>query len=58
MFYADTVGLKTVLAGIEEFRERHGGELWQPAPLLRRLAEGGSTFGEFDRQKQAAAGGG
>ena len=57
MFYADTVGLKTVLARIEEFRARHGADLWTPAPLLVRLAESGGTFGEFDRQKQAAAGG-
>ena len=57
MFYADTIGLKTVLARVEEFRERHGNELWQPAPLLRRLAANGGTFSEFDRQNQAAAGG-
>jgi 3-hydroxyacyl-CoA dehydrogenase len=56
MFYADTVGLDTVLARIEEFRERHGDDLWPVAPLLRRLAEGGSSFTEFDRQKQTAAG--
>ena len=49
MFYADTVGLKTVLARIEEFRRRHGDDLWQPAPLLRRLAEDGGTFAGFDR---------
>ena len=55
MFYADTVGLKTVLERIEEFRSRHGDELWPPAPLLRRLAESGSSFAEFDRRKQAAA---
>lgn len=56
MFYADTIGLKTVVNRIEEFRKHHGDELWQAAPLLRRLAESGSSFGEFDRQKQAAAG--
>lgn len=56
MFYADTVGLKTVLARIEEFRQRHGDDLWRPAPLLRRLAESGSCFGEFDRQKATALG--
>jgi 3-hydroxyacyl-CoA dehydrogenase len=56
MFYADTVGLGTVVARIEEFRQRHGDDLWPVAPLLRRLAESGSSFGEFDRQKQAAAG--
>jgi 3-hydroxyacyl-CoA dehydrogenase len=56
MFYADTVGLGAVLARIEEFRRRHGDDLWPVAPLLRRLAESDSSFGEFDRQKQAAAG--
>ncbi|MBV9767054.1 MAG: hypothetical protein JOZ48_19590 [Acidobacteriaceae bacterium] len=44
MFYADTVGLKNVLTRIEEFEEQHGSELWHPAPLLKRLAETGSTF--------------
>jgi 3-hydroxyacyl-CoA dehydrogenase len=56
MFYADTVGLKTVLARIEEFRKRHGEDLWTPAPLLRRLAETGGTFTNFDRQREVAAG--
>jgi 3-hydroxyacyl-CoA dehydrogenase len=56
MFYADTVGLKNVLARVEEFRDRHGEDLWSPAPLLRRLAESASTFTEYDQQRQAAAG--
>jgi 3-hydroxyacyl-CoA dehydrogenase len=56
MFYADTAGLGSVVARIEEFRARHGDDLWPVAPLLRRLAESGTTFAEFDRQKQAAAG--
>ena len=46
MWYADTVGLKKVLARVEEFEKQHG-ELWTPAPLLRRLAEEGKTFAEF-----------
>ena len=56
MFYADTVGLPAVLARIEEFRQRHGDDLWTPAPLLRRLAESGGTFMSLDRQKESAAG--
>ena len=56
MFYADTVGLKTVLARIEEFQQRHGEDLWSPAPLLRRLAESGGTFAQFDQQHEIAAG--
>jgi len=44
MFYADTVGLKHVLARVEEFQQRHGAALWSPAPLLVRLAAEGKTF--------------
>jgi len=44
MFYADTVGLKKVLARIEEFAKVHGSALWEPAPLLRQLAGAGTKF--------------
>jgi 3-hydroxyacyl-CoA dehydrogenase len=44
MFYADTVGLDKVLARVEEFEKVHGPDLWQPAPLLRQLAEAGKKF--------------
>jgi 3-hydroxyacyl-CoA dehydrogenase len=37
MFYADTIGLPTVLARVEEYR-RELGDYWRPAPLLERLA--------------------
>jgi 3-hydroxyacyl-CoA dehydrogenase len=50
MFYADTVGLKNVLAKIEEFEKKHG-ELWAPAPLLKKLAGDGKTFASFDAGK-------
>jgi 3-hydroxyacyl-CoA dehydrogenase len=56
MFYADTVGLKNVLARIEEFEQRHGPDLWAPAPLLKRLAEADKTFESFDKEKESAAG--
>jgi 3-hydroxyacyl-CoA dehydrogenase len=39
---------------ISEFERQHG-ELWTPAPLLKRLAESGKTFAEFDREQVAAA---
>jgi 3-hydroxyacyl-CoA dehydrogenase len=48
MFYADTVGLKNVLARIEEFQKRHGADLWAPAPLLTRLAESGKGFASLN----------
>ena len=45
MFYADTLGLPTVLARVEEYRARFG-EYWKPAPLLERLvAEGRGFYG-------------
>jgi 3-hydroxyacyl-CoA dehydrogenase len=48
MWYADTVGLKKVYDRIEEFHARHG-EMWEPAPLLKLLAEQGKTFADFDK---------
>ncbi len=44
MFYADTMGLSKVVARIQEFEKRHGEALWNPALLLRRLAEQNQTF--------------
>jgi 3-hydroxyacyl-CoA dehydrogenase len=43
MFYADTVGLPTVLARVKEYRARFG-SYWQPAPLLERLVANGRGF--------------
>ena len=43
MFYADTVGLPTVLARVQEYRARFG-DYWQPAPLLERLVAEGRGF--------------
>jgi len=48
MFYADTLGLKHVLARILEFHDRHGDALWTPAPLLRKLAESEGGFVQWD----------
>ena len=48
MWYADTVGLKKVYDRVAEFHARHG-ELWEPAPLLKLLAEQGNTFADFDK---------
>ena len=46
MFYADTIGLPTVLAKVKEYRARFG-DYWKPAPLLERMvAEGKSFYGE------------
>lgn len=47
MFYADSVGLKKVYDKICEFRDRYGEQYWKPAPLLKELAEKGSSFSEW-----------
>jgi 3-hydroxyacyl-CoA dehydrogenase len=51
MFYADLVGLGTVLATVEGFH-REMGARWAPAPLLQRLAAEGRTFRDYDREKR------
>jgi 3-hydroxyacyl-CoA dehydrogenase len=51
MWYADTVGLKNILQTIQEFQRAHG-ELWEPAPLLRDLAEQGRTFAQWDVEQE------
>jgi 3-hydroxyacyl-CoA dehydrogenase len=45
--------LPKVYQRICEFHHQHR-ELWAPAPLLKRLAESGKTFAEFDREQSAA----
>ena len=43
MFYADDVGLRTVLGKLKEFEAKFG-EDFKPAPLLEKLATEGGTF--------------
>ena len=54
MWYADTVGLKQVYDRVSEFHRQHG-EIWRPAPLLKRLADEGKRFAGFGKQEGAAA---
>ena len=51
MFYADTVGLDKVCARIRDFQAVHG-ELWEPAPLLVKLATEGKTFGQWAKERE------
>jgi 3-hydroxyacyl-CoA dehydrogenase len=53
MWYADTVGLKKVYDRVCEFHAEHGA-WWEPAPLLKRLAEAGGTFASVDKAKAIA----
>jgi len=52
MWYADTVGLKTVYEKVREFERQHG-PWWTPAPLLAELAAAGKTFADFDSSRPA-----
>jgi 3-hydroxyacyl-CoA dehydrogenase len=45
MFYAETLGLATVLRRVEEYAARFG-DYWQPARMLERLVAEGRGFGE------------
>ena len=51
MHYADAVGLKNVYDKICEFRDRYGEEYWSPAPLLKKLAEEGKSFSQWDKER-------
>jgi 3-hydroxyacyl-CoA dehydrogenase len=42
MFYAETVGLATVLSRVREYRARFG-DYWEPAPLLEKLVAGNKS---------------
>ena len=51
MFYADTIGLGKVMAGIDKYRARYGDMHWTPSPLLETLAREGSTFGAWAKSR-------
>jgi 3-hydroxyacyl-CoA dehydrogenase len=54
MWFADTVGLRKVYDRVCEFQRQHG-VLWEPAPLLKQLAEQGRNFASFNAGHGAAA---
>ena len=49
MRYADNIGLEKVYERICQFQKEHGNR-WQPAPLLKKLAQEGKTFADFDKK--------
>ncbi|MBC52627.1 MAG: 3-hydroxyacyl-CoA dehydrogenase [Gammaproteobacteria bacterium] len=50
MFYADEVGLKNVVARINEFARTLGEDNWKPAPLLVKLASENKTFADWAKE--------
>jgi 3-hydroxyacyl-CoA dehydrogenase len=54
MWYASAAGLKKVYDRVCEFHRQHG-LLWEPAPLLKKLAAEEKTFAEFQREAAHAS---
>ncbi len=53
MFYADTIGLGVLHAGILKYQKRFGPMHWQPAPLLEHLVREGRTLAEWEAARAA-----
>lgn len=51
MFYADEIGLDTVVAGLEKYAARGLAPDFRPAKLLKELAQKGSTFASWQRAR-------
>lgn len=47
MYYADSIGLDVIVAKMKEFHASSGDAVWEPAPLLARLAAEGKGFKDF-----------
>ncbi|SMH62799.1 3-hydroxyacyl-CoA dehydrogenase NAD-binding domain-containing protein [Azospirillum agricola] len=47
MFWADQIGLATVLDGVKRFHATLGGAQWEPSPLLERLVAEGKRFADL-----------
>jgi 3-hydroxyacyl-CoA dehydrogenase len=52
MFYADTIGLPTLLAGMQKYAEMFGPMHWEPASLLVRLVREGRTLADWDERNK------
>jgi 3-hydroxyacyl-CoA dehydrogenase len=50
MFYADSIGLPTVLEGMLKYQRLFGPMHWQPAPLLVKLVEQGKSLAQWEAE--------
>ena len=55
MFYADSVGLTTVVAALRRYEREQDARYWAPARLLADLAERGSTFSAWHAARRLTA---
>ena len=57
MFYAEAIGLATLLDGINRYRDTLGADYgpmhWQPAPLLVELVNRGISVADWEREQRA-----
>jgi 3-hydroxyacyl-CoA dehydrogenase len=54
MFYAETIGLNTLLKGMLKYREIFGPMHWEPAALLVELVRNGQTLAEWEAARRTA----
>jgi 3-hydroxyacyl-CoA dehydrogenase len=52
LFYADTIGLKTVYDAIVKYRSIYGPMHWEPAPLLERLVAEGRSLAQWEAARR------
>jgi 3-hydroxyacyl-CoA dehydrogenase len=52
LYYADTIGLKTLLDGMLKYQKIFGPMHWQPAKLLVELVDKGMSIADWDRARR------
>lgn len=53
VFYAETIGLDTLLAGMRKYQDEFGPMHWQPAPLLVELVHRGLSIADWEAERGA-----
>jgi 3-hydroxyacyl-CoA dehydrogenase len=53
LYYADTIGLKTLLDGMLKYQKVFGPMHWQPAKLLVELVEKGMSIADWERSRRS-----
>jgi len=51
MFYAETIGLRTLYEGMLKYQKIFGPMHWQPAALLQQLVESGQTLAQWEASR-------
>ena len=51
MHYAEAIGLKKVLDGMNKYKDRFGPMHWEPSKLLVELATSGKTIAQWEKAR-------